>query len=124
MITIFELAILIRINRGYSPSISDVELYECIRSKWKVNVERALKAQYGIAVFEGVIVEVYEISNWIPAPALPVDPNYSAKSKINLKEGLSGRFEFEEKLASKEIRDKYINQSVHHYFKQGNSNPI
>jgi hypothetical protein len=71
-----------------------------------------------------VILEVYEILNWIPAPALPLDPNYSAKPKINLKEGLSGRFEFEGKQASKEIRDNYINQSVHHYFKKGNSNTI
>jgi hypothetical protein len=94
------------------------------QGKLKVNSERARKAQYGIAVFKGVIVEVYEISNWIPAPALPLDPNYSAKSKINLKEGLSGRYEFEGKLASKEIRDKYINQPIHHYFKKGNSNPI
>ncbi|REG94500.1 hypothetical protein [Algoriphagus antarcticus] len=124
MITIDEPAILIRINPGYSSSMSANVLYECTRSKWKVNPERALKAHYSFAVFKGVIVEVYEISNWIPAPALPIDPNYSEKSKINLREGLSGRYEFEGKLASKEIRDKYINQSVHHYFKQGNSNPI
>jgi len=71
-----------------------------------------------------VILEVYEILNWIPAPALPLDSNFVVKSKINLKEDLSGRFEFEEKLASKEIRDNYINQSIHHYFKKGNSNTI
>jgi len=71
-----------------------------------------------------VILEVYEILNWIPAPALPLDPNYIAKSKINLKEVLSGRYEFEGKLASKEIRDNYINQTLHHYFKKGNSYTI
>jgi hypothetical protein len=70
-----------------------------------VNPERARKAQYGIAVFKGVIVKVYEILNWIPAPTLPLDPNYSAKSKINLKEGLRGCFEFKGKQAPKEIRD-------------------
>jgi len=71
-----------------------------------------------------VILGVYEILNWIPAPTLPLDSNYITKSKINLKEGLSGRYEFEGKLALKEIRDNYINQSIHHYFKKGNSNTI
>jgi hypothetical protein len=51
MITINEPAILIRINRGYIPSMSHVALYECTRSKWKVNPERAREAQYGRAAF-------------------------------------------------------------------------
>ena len=50
-----------------------------------MNPERARKAQYGIAVFKGVIVKVYEILNWIPAPTLPLDSNFVVKSKINRK---------------------------------------
>ncbi|MDO9553860.1 hypothetical protein [Rhodonellum sp.] len=124
MIQIPYPSILIRINRAYKSSMSKEELYECTRSKWKINPERAKKALYAFAVYKGEIMEVYEIISWHPAVSLPVLPSYQEGAKVNLKEGLSHRYEFEGRLAQEFIRNQYIGQSVRHFFKKGAVNPI
>ena len=46
--------------------MNETELYDATRGIWKVGEER-VKAKYAFAVFEGVIREVYEISQWLHA---------------------------------------------------------
>ena len=57
---------LIRINELYRGGMNETELYDATRGIWKVGEER-VKAKYAFAVFEGVIREVYEISQWLHA---------------------------------------------------------
>jgi len=122
--TVNDPAILIRINQAFRYSMSEVELYDYTRGQWKLNPERAKNAKYGIAVYEGIIQEVYEILNWYQAGS-----TYSVRQgNENIKRGasdrLEGRYEFIGNLAPTKIRDKYKFKSVEHYFKHGNSNPI
>lgn len=124
-IDIEEPAILIRINQAFRYSMTEIELYDFTRGQWKLNPDRAKNAKYGIAVYEGVIQEVYAILDW-----------YKAGKTFSIRQGveevvknvennpLEGRYEFIGNLAPKKIRDKYKFKSVEHYFKQGNSNPI
>ena len=63
-IDIDEPSILIRINQAFRYSMSEVELYDYTRGRWKLNPERAKNAKYGIAVYEGIIQEVYTILEW------------------------------------------------------------
>ncbi|UOK43656.1 MULTISPECIES: hypothetical protein [Flavobacterium] len=123
-IEIEEPAILFRINKALKSSLTDYELYEYTRGRWKLNPIRAKKAKYGIAVFKGVVKEVYEIEDWHHAGSTESLRNLDTRSELNSKESFVGRFEFTGKLASKSIREKYNNKSVKHYFNQGNSNPI
>lgn len=47
----------------------DNELHEYTRGRWKLNPERAKNAKYGLAVYNGVVQEVYEILEWHKAGA-------------------------------------------------------
>lgn len=119
-----DAVILIRINQAFRYSMPENELYEYTRGRWVLNPNRAKKAKYAFAVYQGVVQEVYEILDWYKAGStnsIRLDEN---KTGLNTIESLEGRFEFIGNIAPKEIRNKYRFLSVEHYFKRGNSNPI
>jgi hypothetical protein len=57
----------ININQQYQHARSPEDLYNCTRGMWRLNCERAERAKYFFAVYQGVIKEVYEIDRCIPA---------------------------------------------------------
>lgn len=67
-------------------------------------------------VYEGIILEVYEIAKWLPAGS-----TFMGCRKI---ERTPDRYEFVGKIAAPKVREKYINKSVTNYFPLGNINPI
>ncbi len=112
-----EPAILIRINQAYRYGMSDVELYDATRSAWRVGEKREA-AEFAFAVFEGVVREVYQIEDWI-----------SGGSTFNVHHGGRAvrrprRFEFVGTIAEPEIRKRYVNRYVGHFFPPGAQNPI
>jgi hypothetical protein len=111
---ISEPALLIRINQNFYYGITEQELYDYTRSKWKLG-ERREKAVYAMAVYDGIIQEVYKIAGWFPGGT-----TYNCRG-LDLDES---RWEFVGKVADEEIRKKYINKSVAHFFKRGSANPI
>lgn len=117
-------AILIRINQAFRYTMSEMELYDYTRGHWVLNPERASNAKYGIAIYEGVIQEVYEIISWYPAGTTYSVRQGNENIKRDKFEGLETRYEFIGNLAPESIREKYKFKSVGHYFKPGNSNPI
>lgn len=123
-ININEPSILIRINQAFRYSMTEMELYEYTRGRWKLNPERAKNAKYGFAVYEGIVQEVYEIVDWYKAGTTYSLRQENENSELDTIESLNGRFEFIGNLAPKVIREKYKFMSVEHYFKKGNSNPI
>lgn len=58
--------IMIRINSTYSDSLSPLELYKMTRGYWRVDVERAKQADYVLAVYQGIVREVYQVADWFP----------------------------------------------------------
>lgn len=124
LVEIRESAILIRINRTYRESMSKDALYDYTRGRWKLNTERAKNAKYAIAVYKGIVQEVYEIYNWHDAGTTESTRKPSDNPELNSTKSLEGRFEFTGKVAPEEIREKYNSKSVRHYFVRGNSNPI
>jgi hypothetical protein len=117
VLTIDEPAILIRISRSYRASMSPRELYEATRGVWRVGA-RAHRAVLGMAVYRGVVVEVYEIAGWAPAGSA----HYESRPRSEVM--LPGRSEFTGKPAQQSIREKYIGKSVQDFFPRGASNPI
>lgn len=97
--------------------MSDEELYEATRGVWKVGPRRE-EAKYALAVHDGIVREVYEITEWQPAGTTP----YSTRNEDELP--LEGRWEFVGGLAAPEIRQAYIGASVSDYFQRGQQNPI
>jgi len=122
-IKITEKVILIRINQLYNASYEPIKLYDVTRGVWKVNKEKADKAKFAMAVFNGQIKEVYEIISWFKAGT--TFSSMHNKEEVVNNEKLKGRYEFIGNIAEKSIRDKYINKMVMRgIFVKGNQNPI
>ena len=67
-VRVLEPSMLIRINDLYRPQMSASELYDATRTAWPLGRRRE-HAKYALAVFEGIVREVYEITQWLPAGA-------------------------------------------------------
>ncbi len=110
--------VLIRINELYRNGMSAQELYDATRGVWILSLERARGAKYALAVFEGIVKEVYEPELWQDAQ---VD-SYETRKDLTPEDG-KGRIEFIGKLAPEAIRSKYIDKSVASSFVFGSQNP-
>ena len=64
--TVTDPCILIRPNQLYRTGMSKQELYEATRGIWKMGLRRK-KAVYAMAVYEGVVRQVYRIFRWYTA---------------------------------------------------------
>ena len=92
-----EPVVAFNLARSYSAAASNQDLlYESTRKSWFVDIFEAKNAKYAFATYHGEIKEVYEISEWHPAPEL--------KNK--------GRFEFTGQIAPEPIRKKYIGKRI------------
>lgn len=97
-------AILITINKLYRSDMTAEELYEATRGIWVVGTQRE-RAEFGMAVYQGIVREVYRIQKWHPAGTL----KYRTRDSKGFKS--SGRSEFEGSVAT-DIRNEYIGNSV------------
>lgn len=97
-------AILITINKLYRSDMTAEELYEATRGIWVVGARRQ-RAEYAMAVYQGIVREVYLIQKWHPAGTL----KYHTRDSKDFKS--SGRWEFEGVVAT-DIRSKYVGNSV------------
>jgi uncharacterized protein len=114
-IDITEPSVLIRINKKYHPQLTPVELYDATRGVWKIGKQRD-KVNYALAIFHGVVREVYQIATWLPAGS-----TLSTRSLTGVHR--EGRWEFVGRVAP-EMREKYLNGDVSDVFPPGAQNPI
>lgn len=105
---------LITINRLFREGMSAEELYEATRGAWKIGAQRE-KTQYVLAVFKGVVQEVYRVHGWFPAGTL----EYRTRDTTGWEQ--TGRWEFEGSVAA-DIRHLYVGRSVKTYLR--GQNPI
>lgn len=110
-------SLLIRINKLYHHGITSEALYEATRGIWKVG-QRRETAKYAIAVFEGVVREVYSIESWHRAGTTQyttrdISPNAH-----------TGRWEFLGAEAPDPVRRRYVGRSVRSYLKRGMQSPV
>lgn len=109
--------LLIRINRLYRHGMSDDDLYETTRGRWKLGKRRE-QARFALAVFEGVVREVYQVQAWHQAG------DTTAESAVQHTPELKGRWEFTGRKAQEDVRGKYLNRSVASYFTKGQQSPV
>ena len=98
-------AILLTINSLYRSDMSKEELYETTRGIWKVGETNRNKVEYALALYQGIVLEVYRIKQWYPAGTL----KYKTRDSSEFKN--SGRWEFSGSIAQ-DIRDEYVDFSV------------
>mgnify|MGYP001080768273 CR=1 FL=1 len=113
-------SILIRINKKFRYSMDSRELYECTRGIWVIGEKRRKRAKYAMAVYAGIVREVYEIADWSRAGTT----EYFTRDQEELSKSKEKRWEFVGKVASETIRNKYLGGSVGHLFRKGQQSPI
>jgi len=109
---------LIKINKLYRNDMNAYELYEATRAYWRVSLEQAKKVKYALAVYYGMVLEVYEITEWLPAFSTMM------YQRVEKPEELKSRYEFIGKLAPEDVRKKYKDKSVASIFTKGEQYPI
>jgi len=113
---------LIRINKLFRYGMSAQELYDSTRGIWRVNPERH-DAVFALAVFGGVVQEVYRIATWFKAGT-----TYYSSRQDELGERLHGvdaeRYEFVGSIAEEKVRRRYRYKSVKKYLSGHSQNPI
>jgi len=117
-VEIRESVVLININRAYFYGITSQQLYDFTRSCWRIGSKRDC-AKYALAVYRGIVREVYEIAAWVPGRSTMRHDDESGEVGIN-----PDRWEFVGKVADERIRKQYVGMSVAHYYKKGAQNPI
>ncbi len=109
----------IRINKRYRNDMSPMELYEATRGYWRLKVENAKKVEYVLAIYDGMVLEVYEVADWFPALSTYMDRQSNASA-----DDMDGRYEFVGRIANDDIRKRYADKSVRDFFSYGEANPI
>lgn len=92
-------------------------------SGWILHLKEALNEgilppdYYAMAVYRGIILEVYQIHGWHPAGTTL----YTIRTDVTQE---TARWEFVGERAKDFIRDKYYLKSVNHLFPQGSQTPF
>lgn len=118
-IDVTDPALLIRINRQFKYGMSPEALYESTRGIWVIG-ERRNRAKYAMAVYAGIIREVYEIKSWHRAGTT----RYLTRDQSELAKQENKRWEFIGHVASETERSRYVGGSVAHLFLAGQQSPI
>lgn len=105
-------AVIININGTYKRGSHTDGIYHATKESWVMDKNRVHSIKYVLSEYRKLIVEVFEVSEWYPAETK------DKKGKVKIRWGFNGQ------IAPPEIRDKYLNTSIAHVKKQGNSNPI
>ncbi len=103
----------IKINKSF---LDGGSIYDATRFAWKISLANATKVDYVLAVYRGVIKEVFKVDEWTTATRITFP-------EFNLE--YVDRFGFVGYSAEKEIQDLYKNKRIPDgYQKKGSTNPI
>lgn len=108
--------LLVKLNKYFRYDMSPQELYDTSRSYWKVNKDNVEKVKYVLAVYDGIVQEVYSVTKWFEA--------YSTFNTVNYDNDFSDRMEFVGTIADEKTRKKYLGKSVENHFSDNQQNPI
>jgi uncharacterized protein len=109
--------ILIRINQRYKVGMSALDLYESTRGVWRVGANRDT-VKYALAVYQGVVQEVYQIQAWVQAGST----FYSTRQPDTVTN--EERWEFVGNIAEDSVRKRYLYKSLGERLSDGAQNPI
>ncbi len=98
--------IMFKISNSYKYGMKPNEIYDITRSAWKVNINEAEQYQYALAIYDNVVLEVYEIVQWFKGGRITFNSVFEGEWKNE------ERYEFVGRIASEEIRNRYKNKSV------------
>jgi hypothetical protein len=118
-VEVVDPALLIRINRQFRYGMSPTALSECTRGIWVIG-NRRNRARLAMAVYDGVVREVFEVDSWHRAGSTP----YETRDQAALAKLRDKRWEFIGRVAEELYRSRYVGGAVGHLFKPGQQSPI
>lgn len=91
-------------------------VYELARYAWRANIRRAKRADYVLAVRNGIIAGIFKPDRWLEA----------TKSNFPIPEDMPGRIGFEGAPAQNDVWNNFVDKRVPEEFKykKGSSNPF
>ena len=98
--------IMFKISNSYKYGMKPNEIYDITRSAWKVNINEAEQYQYALAIYDNVVLEVYEIVQWFKGGRITFNSVFEGEWKDE------ERYEFVGRIASEEIRNRYKNKCI------------
>jgi hypothetical protein len=104
-----ELALLIIINRLYRRNMTAKQLYRITRGDWVLG-RRRQKADYGFAVYHGIILATYRIRSWVPVIV------QASGGRVKT------RWQFRGSVAPE--LSHYVGKSVKLHLKKGSQSPV
>lgn len=110
--------ILINIARTFRYGMSPQALYDATRSAWKVAPSRK-NPKYALAVFRGIVREVYEIAAWVQGGSTMRSTDFDGHHTE-----IPNRWEFVGKTATEDIRRRYVGRSTSDYMRDQAQNPV
>lgn len=108
--------LLIRLSH-YRQDMTEGELYDLTRSAWKLSENRLNEIKYVFAVVDGIIIETYKVSQWLP------DNSTWNSLKPYAEEGSEKRWEFVGRIDN-ELHKRYEGLDVSTLFTKGQQNPL
>lgn len=120
---IIEPAILIKIEREWTETLSPAQRYERTRRYWWARPHKKRKPpEIAFAVARGIIREVYRIESWETYPAPSYEPHDPTRVKVIGDADVEGCVGFHGVVAQEKAH--YKNKSVRHLQSVGAQNPI
>ena len=114
--------IVFKLNQEWHRHISDNELYEVTRGYWRIDMKRALEAQFVFATYKGLIKAIYKPNRWIKVTedknTLKEAPRVNQYDPKRL-----DRIYFVGEKAEKEIEEMYLNKEISYYIRNS-QNPV
>ena len=98
--------IMFKISNSYKYGMKPNEIYDITRSAWKIDISEANKYQYALAIYDNVVLEVYEIVQWFQGGRTTFNSVFKGEWKDEK------RYEFVGRIENEKIRNRYRNKSV------------
>lgn len=123
---ITENIMLININDTYRKMMTPFELYEATRGYWVVGKKEAEGVKYVLAVYKGLVIEVYEPKAWLEKYDTMMESraDETANAYKRQPKNIKQRYEFVGRVAPESVRSKYLHKSVAYFYADGKRNPI
>lgn len=104
--------LIININRSYKRGAGAEAIYSATKEIWKINKDRLESIEYVLSEYRGLIVEVFEVSEWYEKER-GYNPGAKKYGQTYIGYGFNGT------IANEEVRSRYINKSISHVKKKG-----
>ena len=114
----------ILINRDYKAHFDELETFEITRGVWRKSqktIAENINAKLAYAVHHGVVKEVYEIHNWVPAGTQQYFTREINEKFLKSLPSKEKYFEFVGRKAPDKIRERYKGKIVNRIRSYGNS---